>query len=159
LRVTGDRVWKGGAMGGYTKPELFTTMPLVYERAFGGVRYRNGRPVSWNSCNPVGAGLSPTGSHEEGERLPNVENPDCLLSSGSRALSPAGFGPIARDWSPRREYAGTYDETWLAERYPLLPLDFDERFNQYAPEDMQPRSFLTGGERVELENLCADGLM
>jgi hypothetical protein len=47
--------------------------------------------------------------------------------------SPAGFGPIACHWQPRVGFAGTYGDAWVANRLPLLPDDFDDRFFQSAP--------------------------
>src|SRR5207302_3596070 len=56
--------------------------------------------------------------HLSGQRVPNVEYPKSLISW--KQPRPAGFGPIARDWVPRVEFAGTYDEKWEQERLPLL---------------------------------------
>jgi hypothetical protein len=72
---------------------------------------------------------------------------------------PAGFGPIPREWEPRRTLAGTYDRQWQETRFPLYPRDLDERFFQCAPEDQQTRERLVGGERVVLQNLTAAGLL
>ena len=38
IRVFGDRVWEKSPLGGYrpSKPKPFKSMPLLYERAFGG---------------------------------------------------------------------------------------------------------------------------
>jgi hypothetical protein len=69
---------------------------------------------------------------------------------------PAGFGFLARGWQPRLGYAGTYDKKWLEERYPFLPLDFDDRHHQGAPEDQQC-DYLRGGETVRLTNLTPEG--
>jgi hypothetical protein len=58
---------------------------------------------------------------------------------------------------PRVKFAGTYDEKWQAERSPLLPEDFDDRFYQSSPVDQQSAQFLKGGEEVELLNLTPGG--
>jgi hypothetical protein len=97
--------------------------------------------------------------HLAEQRLPNVEYPNELISSWKQRPRSAGFGPIARDWSPRVELAGTYDEKWERERLPLLPFDFDEHFYQCAPEDQQVPGYLGGGEPVALYNLSAGGLL
>ncbi len=60
-------------------------------------------------------------------------------------------------WPQRRRYGGTYDQAWEAERLPLLPLDFDPRYYQAAPEDQQSQGFLRGGEPVLLEGLHPSG--
>lgn len=49
-------------------------------------------------------------------------------------------------------FAGTYDEAWLADCFPFLPADFDQRYFQAAPEDQQT-PYLRGGEDVLLLNL------
>jgi hypothetical protein len=67
------------------------------------------------------------------------------------------FGPLGRGWSSRAPYAGTYDEQWLADVFPFLPNDFDERYYQAAPLDQQlppPKGPLD----VVLRNLTPDGL-
>jgi hypothetical protein len=160
LRVTGDRVWTDSLLGGgITDPEPFLTMPVTYERAFGGTRELDSGGFIWEPRNPVGTGFPARVSHRDGERVPNIEDPNCLLASGNRSPRPAGLGPIAREWSPRRERAGSYDDHWLENRYPLVPVDFSDAFYQCAPDDMQCPTFLRGGERVELENLSPGGLM
>lgn len=61
-----------------------------------------------------------------------------------------GFGPIARWWEPRVSKQGTYDEHWRNVRYPLLPEDFDARYNQSAPADMICTPHLAGDEGIDL---------
>lgn len=64
-----------------------------------------------------------------------------------------GFGPIPLTWPQRLSKAGTYDATWLRERWPYYPADFDWTFCNSAPEDQQLRGFVRGDEDVALENL------
>ncbi|SFU99429.1 DUF2169 family type VI secretion system accessory protein [Pseudoduganella namucuonensis] len=155
LRVFGDRAW--GALGPGA-PASFTKMPLVYERAFGGVDRLSPDPGrDWDWRNPVGRGYAVRKDHLDGTALPNVEAPDHLIGSWSDRPPPAGFGPLASHWQPRAAHAGTCDERWLRERYPLPPEDFDERFFQYAPLDQQAPGFLTGGEAAALVNLSPGG--
>jgi hypothetical protein len=70
---------------------------------------------------------------------------------------PAGFGIIGRGWSPRLEYAGTFDATWLADHWQLAPINFDIRHFQAAPADQQVDSLRTG-EPVRLVNFTPEGL-
>lgn len=152
LRVSGDRIYERGVFGvapGSAQPCL--RMPIVYERAFGG--RESDPPVDpdrprFDLRNPVGKGLWP----RVGAFAPNIEYPN----GGDR---PAGFGPIPPHWQPRLGFAGTYDEKWRKQRLPLYPADLDERFFMSSPEDQQPRSFLRGGERVDLINLDPSGRM
>ena len=155
LRVFGDRRW---GMLGPTAPEPFITMPLVYERAFGGVDQRSEQPErDWDWNNPVGCGFAVKKAHLEGVPVPNVEFPDRLISSWDDRPAPAGFGAIGSHWQPRAAFAGTYDDNWMKSRQPLLPDDFDDRFFQYAPADQQAPHFLSGGEPVTIHNLSPAG--
>jgi hypothetical protein len=154
LRVFGDRVWEAGGPFGValSRPQPFQVMPITYERAFGGTQ-----EDGWEPRNPVGVGFATDPSHLVGRPGPNVEDPRALLMSWKERPRPSGFGPVARHWSPRVRFAGTYDERWKKERLPLLPQDFDERFFQYAPLDQQTPEFLKGNEQVELRNLTPSG--
>jgi hypothetical protein len=67
--------------------------------------------------------------------LPNVERIDAAVTSPTDRPPPGGFGIVSRDWSPRLRFAGTYDQAWIDERMPLLPDDFDMRYNQSVPDD------------------------
>jgi hypothetical protein len=155
LAVVGDRVW--GSVGP-SSPQPFLTMPLVYERAFGGVDRRSDHPErDWEWRNPVGTGFAVSGANLRGVPLPNLEYPNERVSSWKDRPRPAGFGPISSHWQPRVAFAGTYDEAWAKGRRPLLPADFDDRFFQCAPSDQQAPSFLRGGEPVVLYRLTPDG--
>jgi hypothetical protein len=155
LRAFGDRQWE---LGGATEPQPFTTMPIIYERAFGGVDEDADQQgvFGWERRNPVGIGFVTGAGRAAGRRLPNIEDSAALISSWKDRPAPAGFGAIAGHWSPRVDVAGTYDQHWQSERLPLVPHDFDERFYQFAPADQQFPN-LRGGERVVLTNLTASG--
>jgi len=155
LQVSGDRQW--GVLG-LTDPEQFTKMPLVYERAFGGVDTKSAQPErDWEWRNPVGCGFAVKKAHLDGVPVPNVESTDRLIRSWDDRPAPAGFGAIGNHWQPRASFAGTYDDKWMKNRQPLLPEDFDERFFQCAPADQQAPQFLMGGEPVALLNLSPAG--
>lgn len=159
LCVFGDRVWERGPKGLIaSRPQLFTQMPLVYERAFGG-GVPTSNDQSGEARNPVGVGFFSTEADALGGKLPNLERPDQRISRWQDRPLPAGFGPIAPSWSPRRERAGTFDEQWREQRMPLPPEDLDLRYYQCAPDDQQLSPFLSGGESVELLNLTPDGCL
>src|SRR5262249_44792319 len=142
VRVFGDRVWKPGVLGlAMTDPEPFVAIPITYERAFGGADRTSDNPKKhdWERRNPVGTGFALDPQRLIEQKLPNVEDPKPLSGWGRSRPRPAGFGPIARHWLPRAEFAGTYGEKWQTERLPLLPEDFDERFYLCAPADQQTR--------------------
>lgn len=161
VRVFGDRFWINGALKNkISEPEQFTSLPLIYERAFGGcdTLEPDGRQAG-NMANPVGAGFwSSKGTRQlDGLPLPNLENPADLITSIKSEPAPAGFGPLCSHWEPRLRYAGTYDESWLEERAPYLPDDFDLRFFNNAHPDLIFDSGLEGGEKALVINATSDG--
>jgi hypothetical protein len=157
--VFGERVWREGVTGpGPSRPLPFTSIPLVYERCFGGSPAAATGSVALSSeLNPVGRGLYAREKDAIGELLPNIEDPRAQLSSLADRPLPAGFGPIARHWRPRREYAGTYDEVWLQTRAPLWPKDVDPRLMNAAASGLVARPLLEGGEPVRLVGMHPDG--
>lgn len=161
LMVFGDRYWRRGMMGGLaiSNPAPFTSIPIVYERAFGGWDTRPEDPANHrlDPRNPIGKGFAVREDHLLDQALPNIEYPNQLISSWKDRPHPAGFGAISSFWTPRKEFAGTYDEKWQKERFPLWAEGFDIRYNQCAPLDQQVPGFLRGGERVDLINLSPDG--
>lgn len=151
LQVFGDRQWQGGVMApSASTPVPFVTMPLVWERAFGGTE---------EARNPVGQGFRGRRSASEmkGRALPNVEDPAKLIRDISDAPAPVGVGPVAPSWQPRKGCAGTYDEAWKTTRAPYLPRDFHPAFFHVAPPVLQTREGLKGGEPVELLHVCPQG--
>ncbi|PTL77833.1 DUF2169 domain-containing protein [Vitiosangium sp. GDMCC 1.1324] len=160
VQVFGDRTWRGGLLSPTASaPEPFITMPLVYERAFGGTHELEGGQVLAEPSNPVGQGFRGKRSAREmvGQALPNLEDPRHLIGGISDTPAPVGWGPVAPAWMPRKAYAGTYDEQWKARRAPYLPLDFRPEFFQVAPPPLCASKGLKGGELVELINLSPDG--
>ncbi len=153
LRVWGDRRWQKGALRwSASDPLPFDRLPMVYERAHGGAIGEPGPDGVW-SCdvrNPIGRGFGAGENRQEGDLLHNIEYEDA-------SDIPAGLGPISRHWQPRARLAGTYDEAWRAERFPLPPHDLDDHFYNSAPSDQQPPNHLVGGEPVELRNLTPRG--
>jgi len=140
LAVFGDRRWSMGPLGAHPgEPVPFVTMPLGYERAFGGPSYR------WN---PLGCGADV----RSGRPLPNIERLDQLITESHDRPDPAGFGPLGMTWQPRIGKIGTYDATWQNRRWPWFPADFDWSFFNAAPADQQLSDF-RGDETLAFENL------
>jgi hypothetical protein len=153
LLVTGDRHWENGPFGIHaTAPEPFDAMPIIYERAFGGVDERE--TPSAEASNPIGTGFCSAGSPESGTYLPNIEDPARPIKQWQDRPRPVGFGIVGRAWRPRAQYAGTYDEAWQNERFPLLPADFDERHFLASPDD-QVLPPITTPEPLLLRSLSA----
>lgn len=154
IKVLGNRRWEAGVLGSGRSPmEPIATAPIVYERAYGGFDQSSldPREQRMDTRNPVGCGLV----LRPGMLFPNFEYPGGKVDKAG----PAGFGALASYWSPRREFAGTYDEAWQKSRQPLFPVDWDPRHLLCAPADQRPQMHLTGGESVELINLTPNGLL
>jgi uncharacterized protein YjbI with pentapeptide repeats len=111
-------------------PRPFDAVPIVYERAFGGPGFDD---------NPVGTGVAP------GSLLPNIVDPE----SPQR---PAGFGPVARHWGPRRRLLGGADPRALELPAPEVPPGFDWSWFHAAPAD-QRMDALRGDEWIVLDGL------
>lgn len=159
LRVVGDRVHERRISGAIepSPASPFLTLPIVYERAFGGHDQSPIDPTQHRlfQPNPVGVGVALRRSDLLGKPVANVEFHD----APSRPGAAAGFGPICSHWLPRRTFAGTYDEVWARTQRPLLPLDFDDRFHQCAPLDQRLDPPARGNELVELRNLTPRGTL
>ncbi|MFZ6178798.1 DUF2169 family type VI secretion system accessory protein [Nannocystis pusilla] len=157
--VFGERRWSRG-LGGLrpTKPEPFERMPICYERCFGGPCGAEAkRLVEASERNPVGRGLVTAAREASDQPLPNFEDPHAPIDGPDDLPAPVGFGPLARHWSPRRHYAGTYDEAWVRRRAPHWPEDLDERFFCAAPEPLCATPHLRGDEMVRVEGAHPDG--
>lgn len=162
VKVFGDRRWISGSSGlKISKPAPFETMPLIYERAFGGTfehKYKKNQVLS-EPRNPVGVGFlgKRTTSQMKDTALPNVEDPAKLIKKPGDHPPPAGFSFIAPSWEPRVQYAGTYDDKWTTHRAPYLPDDFDPRFFNSASNELISDTYLEGGEPVFISNMSGDG--
>jgi len=161
LRVTGPRKWRIQAgTARLTAPQPFTTMPLHHGLAFGGTRWfksANSREDLSESLltNPVGLGFAGANTLRQvnGESAPCLEDPDDPVRRPDGKHRAAALSAVSRYWLPRKGFAGTYDQAWKEEVFPLLPADFDEQFHQCAPRDQQI-DYPTGGEPVRLLNMC-----
>lgn len=126
LEIFGDRRARPGATAPLPKP--FESMPILYERALGGMTSRE---------NPVGVGASvdPDGL----TTLPNVMN---AAQGGS---SPAGLGPIPSAWPARQTKRGSLSARQANQGLDVdLPEDFDDAYYQTAPADQQTQELLPG---------------
>lgn len=143
LWVVGDRTWS--RTGAASDPAPFTEMPVTWGNAFGGPGF---------TANPAGKGFaSVKGEGGETHPLPNVEDPRRLVRSAADRPPPAGFGPHDLTWPERYTKAGTYDDAWLKNQFPGLPLDFDFAFYNSAPLDQRLEGHFKGDETFTLENM------
>ena len=67
VRVFGERAWRRGGAG-FSAPEPFESLPIVYERAYGGAcpSDTDGAPTPAEERNPVGRGFSGSGQPPTG---------------------------------------------------------------------------------------------
>jgi hypothetical protein len=124
LHVMGDRKRLNAP------PTPFKRMPLVYERAYGGIGYED---------NPVGVGA------DERAIFPNLLLPD-------DQERPAGFAPISRYWWLRRRNVSTRLRKRVEARLVDIPDGFDWSYFQAAPADQRVR-YLQGDEWMVLDGI------
>lgn len=143
LAVLGDRVWKDGVP---TPPVPFSTMPITWQRAFGGEGFAK---------NPLGRGIGPIAG-EGGQKihpLPNIEQVGKLVTSPNEKPAPVGFLPMDLSWPFRMKKAGTYDEKWAKERFPGYADDIDWTIFNAAPPDQWAPSFWAPDTEYEFTHL------
>lgn len=162
IRVHGNRRFKSGLLGmTMTAPEPFVSLPLVYERTFGGIHVIDPEKnkLLGEARNPVGVGFKGklSSSEMKDKPAPNLEDPEHPFKGPTDKGEPACYGYIAGSWMPRRQFAGTYDAAWQKNRAPYLPADFNPRFFNAAHPDLTFDRFLQGGEPVRLLNVCSRG--
>lgn len=159
VHVVGDRRWVRGILGlKASSPQSFVSMPLLYERSFGGTaRADDGRILAQEPQNPVGCGVYAKRKNAIHQPLPNLEEPGKPVKSWKRRRTPCGYGPIPSSWQPRLSFAGTYDQQWVEERIPLWPHDINPRFFCAAAPGLIAPAMLQGGEVVELEGFSPEG--
>ena len=163
--VTGDRKWiKNSFLPGFSisKPKAFNKMALRYEYAFGGVDKvdkKNIDKFDWDQRNPIGTGFRINKKTVENNKLPNLEDPENLISHWKQKPPVACFGAIDSFWQPRLKHIGSYNEEWLNKQFPILPIDFDMTFFNTAHPDLIAKGFLKGGQEIILTNLSKRGAL
>ena len=157
LRVHGPRVFYSGPAGvTITAAAAFTEAPLIYELAYGGY-YLDGEWYITEERNPVGVGFAKDEGDLVDQPAPRIEHPNSPHTSASDQHAPAGFGAIGSHWLPRRGYAGNFDQAWEQQRMPLMPDDFDLRFNNVAHPSLQLDTPLSAGDSVAVSGMSLDG--
>lgn len=160
IRVFGDRKWifptRLAVAPRISAPTPFRNMELSYRRAFGGI---DAAAALYCPENLAGVGFAggPTPESLHDRPLPNLEDPDHLITFWDSHPQPVGFGFYGRGWAPRLQFAGTYDEHYLKHRAPLPPEDFSLELYNGAHPLMQVDGYLKGGESVDIDNVHSDG--
>lgn len=157
LRVHGPRLFHAGAFGVVIgKAQPFERMPIVYERAYGGMS----EDLSVvEARNPSGVGVARSASDLVDKLAPQIEHPERPHTTAADRHPPVGFGPIMTHWSPRRELAGTFDARWRALRMPLLPEDHDPRFGNVAHPSLQFPESLVEGDVIAVHGMSLETLV
>lgn len=98
-------------------------------------------------------------SEEALEQIPLYFMDNFLEKKGwfESSVNGNGFGFYPKQYKPRVQYAGTYDDRWRKERFPFLPEDFDYRFFQAAYPQLITKSYLKGNEIIFAENVSVYG--
>jgi len=122
--VVGNRKWEAGTGINPGYPELFESLPITYDTAFGGVdkSFKNKKKHKAFMLNPVGQGFHAylDSDYINGTPMPNTEEVGNPIKLPNLDYKPMSFGPIARSWEPRYRYAGTYDDAYMEDKfYPL----------------------------------------
>ncbi|HFT6718619.1 TPA: DUF2169 family type VI secretion system accessory protein [Pseudomonas aeruginosa] len=161
LTVHGPRQWEPGLLGaGAGVAQPFQRQDISYASAFGGSHASPDNPgfMDCYMANPAGRGWFPRSADTAeivGTPMPATEKLGEPVDSPHGRFTPMALGPLGRHWQARVGFAGRYDDAWLADRFPFLPADFDERYFQSAPAD-QWTDHLRGGEEVLLLNLTGE---
>jgi uncharacterized protein YjbI with pentapeptide repeats len=150
LRVIGDRRWFDGFLPWFrnVRAAPFTSMPLVWNRAFGGAGHPGNPDGVGYSRNPLAGLFSRTPL-----MMPNVEDADRPVRSRLHRYAPAGFGALDVSWQPRRRWVGTYGWRWRMEGCAGLAHDVDPEFFGAAPTDQRIAGYFQGGEAYRLEGM------
>ncbi|WP_342078295.1 DUF2169 domain-containing protein [Yoonia sp. SS1-5] len=158
--LTGTRIARKGLLGWKVEEHSPVADTLISWRHCYGGTLEPHHP-EWHPANPIGTGmqmqLGAGGERGAEIMLPRIHHPGTDIMSWGADTTPIGFGPIARNWTPRVGYAGTYDAKWEAERSPLLPRDFNPLFFNTAPPDQIVPDFLHGGETIALDGFFTTG--
>jgi hypothetical protein len=160
FQVNGRRSWRA-IMGVLAagQPEPMVKQPISYDVAFGGIEIDPKRPERIETYleNPVGCGFRKHKIDLWGLPMPLTEEVSDPIRDPKKRYRPMAFGPLGRNWKPRMEHAGTYDQRWMDDVSPMLPADFNPLYFQAAPPD-QRIPYPKGGEPIRLVNLVPPAL-
>ncbi len=142
LTIFGERCWRHGL---HSDPIPFTSMPITWENAFGGINH---------SANPLGKGACQL---NDGTRpLPNVEAQGEYLDDPNEKPLPAGFGAVFPSWPPRLRHAGAYNRKWMQHHWPGHPIDTKPEFYLRTLRDQHLKGFFKGGESFSIQGMHPD---
>jgi hypothetical protein len=175
-QVLGPRSWRHTSAKGWvlTEPEPTLEVPIRYELAYGGAYQETaleqgeagGAPEpAWvvYRPNPSGTGFIDERALDTAveHRAPQWQPRAHPVTELNHEVPLCGFGPVARPWTSRLKYAGTYDEAWIKKTREEVAqgllsdyaADFDPLFFQCAHPELITPSYLVGDEEVVLTGL------
>ena len=162
LIATGPRTH--GLLGAVSQPEPAQQTTIHWQNAFGGqlkepatdqfdrrgqlTQAAGSKRWQTDERNPVGCGLDKS----RGKPAPRLEVAGGAPYSGQSDYPPISLTAVGKAWLPRRLRAGTHDQRWRDEQWPLPPLDFDYAYWNCAPPDQQI-DYPTPGAQLDLLGL------
>lgn len=161
FQVRGPAHWQRGMLGRWRRsaPPAMREVPISYRLAYGGQASGPHAEVAVHQFNPAGTGLVTRERLDLGEDIPLPQIgalAEFEVNDPLHDMTVHGFGPIAKSWMPRRALAGTFDDDWLRERHPRMPLDHDLRFWNAAPSALQFDPPLRGDEHIAVKGIAHD---
>jgi hypothetical protein len=175
-QVLGPRCWRHTSAKGWalTEPEPTREVPIRYELAYGGA-YQEAAPEQGEAGgeaeptwvvylpNPSGTGFFDERALDTAVeyRAPQWQPRAYPVTELNHEVPLCGFGPVARPWTSRLKYAGTYDDAWIKKTreevaqggFSDYAADFDPRFFQCAHPELIAPSYLEGDEEIVLTGL------
>ena len=159
IRGCGPRHWYHDDRWRLSTPDPISELHLCYTRATGGrvVGHPDGDA---DPRNPIGTGVI---HPDYTPKTVEVRAPQIVSGTDAASLNPeippdpAGFGPVSPWWQARQQYVGTYDDNWIANVHPRLPIDFDYRHYQVAHPDLVLPHYLLPGMVLQTEGLRPNG--
>ncbi len=136
--VIGQREWKSG-WDGLKRGDPLRVQPtqLSWNNAWGG-------PSS--PMNPLGMGT-------DSKMLHLLVDPNHLVTSMDDPVPPAIFAPFPISAPVRSAKTGTYDQDWLEQRWPWLPIDFDYGYFNAPDQRQWLTGYLRGDETLEFSHM------
>jgi hypothetical protein len=157
LRVHGERLFYKSALSARIGPAApFERKSIQYERAYGGAS------KDWavvEARNWAGVGVAKSASDLDGTPAPQIEHPAHPHKTSGDKHPPMGYGAIMTHWAPRSTFGGTFDEVWRTTRLPLMPLDFDLRFNNVAHPSLFFEDPIEPGAPVSILGMHESGVL
>jgi hypothetical protein len=156
VRIFGLRVWQARGAG-LSSAQPLSSLDVRYDFAWGGRDDSDPSRTVEEPRNPVGRGIRAQRDDLTHQLAPQIGDPEQPLRDVSTRPPPAGLGAMGRSFAPRRDLAGTFDESWQEYRCPLPPEDQKDEFHQCASPGLVARPHLQGGEECALLNLHPGG--